>query len=69
MSKILTAILFILFATACNNGGNSTKATDTTTINTTTGNTSDGGPNNGLGDTTSYNRMNDTLSKDSVPKK
>ena len=58
-----------MLAAACKNNGSSTKATDSTTINTTTGNVSDGGTNNGLGDTTSYNRMNDTASKDTVPKK
>lgn len=58
-----------MLAAACKNNGSSTKATDSTTINTTTGNVSDGGTNNGLGDTTSYNRMNDTVSKDTVPKK
>jgi len=69
MIKITTAILLIMLAAACNDTGSSTKATDTTTINTTTGNVSDGGTNNGLGDTTSYNQMNDTVSRDTVPKK
>ncbi len=66
--KVTIGILLIFLA-ACNNGGSSTKASDSTTINTTTGNVSDGGPNNGLGDTSSYSRMNDTVSHDTLPKK
>ena len=67
--RLITAILLISLVCACNNNGSSTETTDTTTINTNTGNVSDGGPNNGLGDTNSYNRMNDTLSRDTVPRK
>jgi hypothetical protein len=69
--KLTTAILLILLVAACNNNGSSTKTSDTTTINTNTGHVSegDGGPNNGLGDTNSYNRMNDTLNHDTMPKK
>ena len=39
------------------------------TINTTESNKADGGPNNGLGDTNTYNRMNDTMSHDTSNKK
>lgn len=68
MKLIMTAFGFLLFA-ACNNNGSSTKTTDSTTINTTETNNADGGPNNGLGDTNSYNRMNDTISHDTLNKK
>jgi len=53
----------------CNNRGTSTQSADTTTINTNTGNMPEGGPNHGLGDTNSYNRMNDTVTHDTTSKK
>jgi hypothetical protein len=61
---ILGGFLFI----GCNNEGNSKQTADSATINTSTGNVSDGGPNNGRGDTNSYNRMNDKVN-DSISKK
>ena len=61
---ILSGFLFI----GCTNAGKSKQTTDSATINTSTGNVSDGGPNNGLGDTNSYNRMNDKVN-DSISKK
>lgn len=67
--KIVMCIMGILVMASCNNGGNSTKNSDTTTINTKTNSSADGGPNNGLGDTTTYNRSNDTMTHDTIPKK
>jgi hypothetical protein len=69
MRRIGLIILAASIVTACNNKGTSTTESDSTAINTKTDNVSDGGPNNGLGDTNSYNRMNDTISTDTVPKK
>ena len=68
---ILSGILFFI---ACNNGGSSRQTTDSATMHITTGNVSDGGPNNGRGDTNSYDRMNDkindsTLKSDTLLKK
>ena len=67
--KTIIAIMFVLMFACCNNRGSSTKSADTTTINTNTGNMPEGGPNHGLGDTDSYNRMNDTLTRDTASKK
>jgi hypothetical protein len=68
--KLLIATVFgLLLLAACNNNGSSAKTTDSTTINTTETNKADGGPNNGLGDTNSYNRMNDTINHDTSNKK
>jgi len=67
--KIVISIIGILVMASCNNGGNSTKNSDSTAINTKTNNPADGGPNNGLGDTTTYNRSNDTVTHDTIPKK
>lgn len=65
---IATALGFFL-VTACNNKGSNTTTGDSTTINTTETNKADGGPNNGLGDTNSYNRSNDTVIHDTLNKK
>ena len=69
--KKITGILLIILIAACNNNGSTTKTSDSTSINTSTGKVSegDGGPNNGLGDTNTYNRMNDTIIHDTMPKK
>ena|GEM_PF-4319790 len=68
MKKLVITISVVALLVACNDQGSKTTSGDTTTINTQTENTADGGPNNGLGDTTSYNRMNDTVHKDSARK-
>jgi hypothetical protein len=70
--KAISIMLLVLLINACNNHrSTSSKTDDTTSINMSTGNMSegDGGPNNGLGDTNSYNRMNDTIIHDTVSKK
>jgi len=67
--KIVTGIICVLLFAACNNNGSTAKTSDSTTINTTNSNAADGGPNNGLGDTNTYNRSNDTISRDTMPKK
>jgi len=67
--KIATIIIAILLLVSCNNSGTSTKTTDSVTINTTESNKADGGPNNGLGDTNTYNRTNDTITHDTLNKK
>lgn len=67
--KLIIISFAVLAFVSCNNNSSSTKSGDTTTITTNPPNSADGGPNNGLGDTNSYNRMNDTASRDSVPKK
>lgn len=59
----------MMVVVSCHNAGNTSKATDSTTINTNTGNMPEGGPNHGLPDTNSYNRINDTLSHDTISKK
>lgn len=75
MLKITGLILLLLLVAACNNSGSSTtsndtiKSSDNATITTNPENMTDGGPGQGLGDTNSYNRMNDTVSHDSIPKK
>jgi len=61
--------MIVLIFASCHNSGTSTKSADTTTINTNTGNMPEGGPNHGLGDTNSYNRMNDTVTHDTTSKK
>ena len=68
MKTIIVIMIALVFA-CCNNSSSSTKSADTTTINTNTGNMPEGGPNQGLGDTNSYNRMNDTVARDTTPKK
>jgi hypothetical protein len=69
--KIIATALGILILISCNNHKKGEKTTDSTTVNATTTETNkaDGGPNNGLGDTNSYNRMNDTSVYDSSKKK
>jgi hypothetical protein len=63
MKNLLGIFLIASFMVACNNNSESKTTTDSSTINTnTTGNYSDGGPNNGLGDTADYSRMNNTAS-------
>jgi hypothetical protein len=68
MKKIF-GILGVMMITACNHTGSGSKTKDSTTINTTNNNAADGGPNNGLGDTNTYNRMNDTTIHDTTRKK
>lgn len=60
--KIIITAFAILVLMACNNHRRGGKTTDSTSINATTTETNkaDGGPNNGLGDTNTYNRANDT---------
>ena len=69
MKKILVAIILMLVAASCHDSSSTGKASDSTSINTNTGNMPEGGPNHGLGDTNSYNRMNDTLAQDTTSKK
>jgi hypothetical protein len=59
----------MLVVASCHNTGTTGKANDSTTINTSNGNMPEGGPNHGLGDTNSYNRINDTISHDTTSKK
>jgi hypothetical protein len=71
--SILILSATILFA-ACENTSSSEQTGDTTIINTKTGNVSDGGPNHGIGDTNSYDRMNDKIpdtsrQSDTIPRK
>jgi hypothetical protein len=68
MKRIISA-LGLLLLVSCNDHGDSAKTTDSVTINTTESNKADGGPNNGLGDTNTYNRMNDTMTHDTSNKK
>jgi hypothetical protein len=68
MKLIIIAFGFLLLL-SCNDHGSSAKTTDSVTINTTETNKADGGPNNGLGDTNTYNRMNDTTTHDTSNKK
>jgi len=68
MKMIIIAFVFLLLV-SCNDHGSSAKTTDSVTINTTETNKADGGPNNGLGDTNTYNRMNDTTTHDTLNKK
>ena len=68
MKTALTIVLVLVLA-SCHNSSSTSKATDSTTINTNTGNMPEGGPSNGLGDTNTYNRANDTLVRDTTPKK
>jgi hypothetical protein len=67
--KVIIAMFGLLLFASCDNSGNTTNTTDSTTINTKTSSPADGGPNNGLGDTDTYNRMNDTTVHDTMPKK
>jgi hypothetical protein len=69
MKTIMAAILLMLVSASCRNSSSTSKASDSTVINTNTGNMPEGGPNHGLGDTNSYNRMNDTLAHDTTSKK
>lgn len=64
----IIACVFLLLA-SCNNHGDQAKTTDSVTINTTETNKADGGPNNGLGDTNTINRSNDTVTHDTSNKK
>jgi len=70
MKMIIAAFGFLLLI-SCNDHGSGAKTTDSITVNsnTTETNKADGGPNNGLGDTNSYNRMNDTMTHDTLNKK
>jgi hypothetical protein len=67
--KIIISAFGLLLLVSCNDHGGSAKTTDSVTINTTESNKADGGPNNGLGDTNTYNRMNDTMTHDTSNKK
>ena len=67
--KGVIGLLSLILIAACSNNGGTTKTSDSTTINTTKSNAADGGPNNGLGDTNTYNRNNDTAIHDTMPKK
>ncbi|HEY2722206.1 MAG TPA: hypothetical protein VGI82_10800 [Chitinophagaceae bacterium] len=67
--KLLIGIFCVLAMIACHNNATSAKTTDSTSINTKTNSPADGGPNNGLGDTNTYNRSNDTIPPDSIQKK
>jgi hypothetical protein len=67
--KITVIAVGILLLVACNNHGRSARTTDSVTINTTETNKADGGPNNGLGDTNTINRSNDTMTHDTSNKK
>ena len=67
--KITVIAIGILFLVSCNNHGDNAKTTDSVTINTTETNKADGGPNNGLGDTNTINRANDTIMHDTLNKK
>jgi len=69
MKKIFGVLCVAIIITACHHTGNSSKTNDSTTINTTDNNAADGGPNNGLGDTNTYNRANDTTVRDTKDKK
>jgi hypothetical protein len=67
--KTTVIVIGILLIASCNNSGTNAKTTDSVTINTTESNKADGGPNNGLGDTNTYNRTNDTITHDTLNKK
>jgi hypothetical protein len=69
MKARIAAVLLMLIVASCHNSSSTSKAADSTTINTNTGNMPEGGPNHGLGDTNSYNRMNDTMAHDTSSKK
>jgi hypothetical protein len=70
MKMIITVFGFLLLV-SCNDHSSGAKTTDSTSVNsnTTETNKADGGPNNGLGDTNTYNRMNDTMTHDTSNKK
>jgi hypothetical protein len=65
--KTIVALFGLIMIAACHNHGSNTNSGDTTTINMRTNSPADGGPNNGLGDTNTYNRMNDTTVRDTMP--
>ena len=66
--KTMIALLGLTMIVACHNRGNAARsAKDTTSINMRTNSPADGGPNNGIGDTNTYNRMSDTTVRDSMP--
>jgi len=65
--KTLVVLFGLMIIGACHNHGSKTNSSDTTTINMRTNSPADGGPNNGLGDTNTYNRMNDTTVRDTLP--
>ena len=69
--KILIAVVGMLVLISCNNHKQGGKTADSTSVNATTTETNkaDGGPNNGLGDTNTYNRGNDTTGRDTLKKK
>ena len=67
--RTIIVLVGLVTISACNNKGSTTKSSDSTSINTKTSSPADGGPNNGLGDTNTYNRMNDTTVHDTIPKR
>jgi hypothetical protein len=69
--KVIATAIGMLLVISCNYHKKGEKTSDSTTVNATTTETNkaDGGPNNGLGDTNTYNRMNDTTVHDSLKKK
>ena len=67
--KTMLMFCCLLTAVACNHSGASSKTADSTSINTKTSSPADGGPNNGLGDTNTYNRSSDTVLHDSANRK
>jgi len=69
MKTVIVSVFLVLVVASCHNSSSTSKAADSTTINTNTGNMPEGGPNHGLGDTNSYNRMNDTVAHDTTSKK
>jgi hypothetical protein len=69
MKTRMVAVFLVLVISSCHNSSGTTKGADSTTINTDTGNMPEGGPNHGLGDTNTYNRMNDTVAHDTTSKK
>ena len=66
--KITVIAVGVLLIVSCSSGGGNAKTTDSVTINTTETNKADGGPNNGLGDTNTINRSNDTVTHDTLNK-
>ena len=65
--KTIVPLFGLIMIAACHHHGSNTNSSDTTTINMRTNSPADGGPNNGLEDTNTYNRMNDTTVRDTMP--
>jgi hypothetical protein len=65
--KTIVGLFGLIIIAACHNHGRHSSSGDTTSINMRTNSPADGGPNNGLGDTNTYNRMNDTTVRDTMP--